>query len=76
MDGSSEIAPPVDAIKTLQRVDKAVSLVAVIEQLGDEAFSDTALAQFESPSEVRLEACSGDWQVSGLSISTRDGPAN
>lgn len=76
MEGSSEIAPPVDATKTLQRVDKAVSLVAVIEQVGDEAFSDIALAQFETPSEVRLAASSEDWQVSNLSTSIRDGPAN
>ena len=47
IDGSSDIAPPVEATKTLHRVEVGFSLVAKMEQLGGTPLSTTALAQLE-----------------------------
>lgn len=74
IDGSSDIAPPVEATKTLHRVEVAFSLVAMMEQLGDIPLATTALAQLRPALVVTLVACSVDWQVSGSLVSMPDGP--
>lgn len=76
IERSSDIAPPVEATKTLHRVEVAFSLVTMMEQLGGTPLATTALAQLRPALVVTPVACSLDRQVSGSLVSIPDGPAN